>query len=126
MYLEVKNMFVKKDLVKFAVLSIAIAALLSTMCFAADEPKAAPKPDVVKVQGIVNVTKDANNVVTKVVVVAEKEIYNVVLDAKGLDLGKTMDGKKAEIQGTVAKKGTELLLTVQSFKAVEVAPPKPE
>ena len=119
-------MFVRKDLVKLAILSIAAAALLSSMCFAADKtPAEQPKPNVVKVQGLVNVTKDANNVVTKVVVVAEKEIYDVVLDAKGLELGKTMEGKKVEVQGTVAKKGTELWLTVQSFKAVEVAP-KPE
>lgn len=119
-------MFVKKDSVKLAVLLIAAAALLGSMCFAAEKPPAEqPKPNVVKVQGIVNVTKDANDVITKVVVVAEKETYNVVLDAKGLELGKTMDAKKVEVQGTVAKKGTELWLTVQSFKAVEVAP-KPE
>ena len=116
-------MFVKKDLVKLAILSIAAAALLSSMCFAADKTQAEqPKPDVVKVQGVVNVTKDANDVITKVVVVAEEEDYNVVLDAKGLELGQKMADKKVEVQGVVEKKDNELWLTVQSYKAVEEAP----
>lgn len=117
-------MFVKKDLVKLAVMSIAAAALLISICFAADETQAVeqPEPDVVKVQGVVNVTTDANDVITKVVLVAEKEDYNVVLDAKGLELGKMMEGKKVEAQGVVELKGSELWLTVQSYKAVEEAP----
>jgi hypothetical protein len=114
----------KKDVVKLAILSIAAAALLSSVCFAADEPKAPeqPKPDVVKVQGIVHVTRDANDVITKVTLAAETEVYNVVLDAKGLELGKTMKGKKVEVEGVVSKKNNQTWITVQSYKPAEEAP----
>lgn len=117
-------MFVKKDVVKLAILSIAGAALLSSICFAADGTQAVeqPKPEVVKVQGVVHVTKDANDVITKVVVAAEKENYNVVLDAKGLELGKTMKDKKVEVEGVVSKKDNQTWITVQSYKPVEEAP----
>jgi len=115
-------MFVKKDLVKLAIVSIAAAALLISICFAADETQVVEQPSVVKVQGVVNVTKDANDVITKVVVVTEKEEYNVVLDAKGLELGKTMQDKKVEVQGVVTKKYDQLWLTVQSYKPAEEAP----
>ena len=117
-------MFMKKELVKLAILSIAGVALLSSVCFAADEPKAPeqPKPDVVKVQGVVHVARDANDVITKVTVAAEKEVYNVVLDAKGLELGKTMKGKKVEVEGIVSKKDNQTWITVKSYKPVEEAP----
>jgi hypothetical protein len=116
-------MFVKKDFVKLAILSIAAAALVSSVCFAAEaeRPKPAPKPEVVKVQGVVNVTKDANDAIIKVVLVAAEKNYNVVLDVKGLELG-AMDGKKVEVEGIVAKKVDELWITVQSFKEVVEAP----
>jgi hypothetical protein len=116
-------MFVSKDFVKLAIMSIAAAALLSSICFAADETQAVeqPKPSVVKVQGVVSVTTDANDVITKVVLVTEDEDYNVVLDAKGLELGKMMEGEKVEVQGVVEDKSGELWLTVQSYKAIEEA-----
>ena len=80
-------MLTKKNLVNLAILLIAGTALLSTVCFAAEQTPGAPgveQPKVVKVQGVVNVTKDANDVITKVTVVTkDKVVYNVVLNLKG-------------------------------------------
>jgi hypothetical protein len=115
-------MLAKKDLVKLAILLIVGTALLSTVCFAA-EPNTAEPPKLVKVQGVVNVTKDANDVITKVTVVTkDKVVYNVTLDVKGLELGKAMAGKEVEVEGTVSKKGIQDWIKVQSYKAVEKAP----
>ncbi len=128
-------MLVKKDLVKLAVLLIAGVALLSAVCFAA-EPNRPSLEEVlkpVKVQGMVNVTKDANAVITKVTVVTKDKVaYNVTLDAKGMELGKTMANKEVEAMGIVSKKGMQDWIKVESYKAVEKAPeaaapaPKPE
>ena len=123
-------MLVKKDLVKLAILLIAGTALLSAVCFAA-EPNLAEPPKPVKVQGMVNVTKDVNDVITKVTVVTkDKVVYNVALDVKGLDLGKAMANKEVEVEGIVSEKGTQKWIKVQSYKVVEKAPeaapaPKP-
>ena len=122
-------MLVKKDLVKLAVLLIAGTALLSAVCFAA-EPNLAEPPKLVKVQGMVNVTKDANEITKVTVVTKDKVVYIVTLDVKGLELGKAMANKEVEVEGTVSKKGIQEWIKVQSYKAVEKAPeaapaPKP-
>jgi hypothetical protein len=117
------NMLAKKDLVRLAILLIAGTALLSTVCFAAEETPGVEQPKVVKVQGVVNVTKDANDVITKVTVVTkDKVVYNVVLNLKGLDLGKVMANKEVEVEGIVSKEGVQNWIKVQSYKAVEKAP----
>jgi len=116
-------MLVKKDLVKLAILLIAGTALLSSVCFAAEE---APKA-VKVVQGVVTVTKDANNVINKVTLTAkDKVVYNITLDEKGKELGKTMASKEVEVSGTISKEAGQETITVMTFKAVEAAPvPKP-
>jgi hypothetical protein len=120
-------MLVKKDLVKLAILLIAGTALLSSVCFAAEQ---APKP-VKVVQGVVTVTKDANNVINKVTLTTkDKVVYNVELNMKGLELGKTMASKEVEVSGTISKEAGEETIKVMTFKAVEKAPeaapaPKP-
>jgi hypothetical protein len=123
-------MLVKKDLVKLAILLIAGTALLSAVCFAAEPTPGAEPPKLVKVQGVVNVTKDVNDVITKVTVVTkDKVVYNVTLDVKGLELGKAMANKEVEVEGTVSKKGIQEWIKVHSYKEVEKAPapaPKPE
>jgi len=126
-------MLAKKDLVKLAILLIAGTALLSAVCFAAEQTPGAEPPKLVKVQGVVGVTEDASGVITKVTLTTKDEVvYNVVLDAKGLELGKGMAGKEVEVEGTVSKavKGIQDWIKVQSYKAVEKAPeaapaPKP-
>jgi hypothetical protein len=124
-------MLAKKDLVKLAILLIAGTALLSAVCFAAEQTPGAEQPKLVKVQGVVNVTKDANDVITKVTVVTkDKVVYIVVLDPKGRELGKTMANKEVEVEGTVSKEAGQETIKVISYKAVEKAPevapaPKP-
>jgi hypothetical protein len=119
-------MLAKNGLLKLAILLIAGTALLSSVCFAAERTPAA-EPNLVKVQGVVKVTKDANDVITKVTVVTKDDVvYNVRLNAKGLDLGKTMAGKEVEVQGTVQKRGYQNWIDVQSYKEVEKTPPKVE
>jgi hypothetical protein len=116
-------MLVKKDLVKLAILLIAGTALLSAVCFAAEPTPGAEQPQLVKVQGMVNVTKDANNVITKVTVVTkDKVVYNVTLDAKGLELGKAMAYKEVEVEGTVSEEDIRKWIKVESYKEVEKAP----
>jgi hypothetical protein len=116
-------MLAKKNLVKLAVLLIAGTVLLSAVCFAAEKAPGAEQPKLVKVQGVVNVNKDANDLVTKVTVTTkEKVVYNVKLDAKGLELGKKMAGKEVEVEGTISKKGAQEWIIIESYKAVEKAP----
>jgi hypothetical protein len=116
----------KKDLVKLAIVSIAGTALLSAVCFAA-EPS---PPEPVKVQGMVNVNKDVNDVITKVTVVTkDKVVYHVMLDEKGKELGKAMAYKEVEVEGIVSEIGIQKWIKVQSYKEVEKAPkaaPAPE
>ena len=115
-------MLTKKNLVKLAVVLIAATALLNTVCFAAD---AEPKP-VKVVQGVVTVTKDANNVINKVTLTAkDKVVYNVVLDEKGKELGKTMASKEVEVSGILSKEAGQETIKVMTFKAVEKVPEAP-
>jgi thymidylate synthase ThyX len=123
-------MLAKKDLVKLAILLIAGTALLSTVCFAAEQAPGVEPPKLVKVQGVVNVTKDANEITKVTLTTKDKVVYNIVLNMKGLDLGKEMADKEVEVEGTVSKKGTQEWIRVRSYKEVEKAPeaaptPKP-
>jgi hypothetical protein len=121
-------MLTKKNLVKLVIVLIAGTALLSAVCFAAEKAPGAEQPKLVKVQGVVNVNKDANDLVTKVTVTTkEKVVYNVRLDAKGLELGKKMAGKEVEVEGTISMKGAQEWIIIESYKAVEKTPaPAPE
>jgi hypothetical protein len=121
-----KNMLVKKGLVNLAILLIAGTAL-SAVCFAAEQTPGMEPPKTTKVQGVVSVTKDANDIITKVTLVtADKVVYHVALNAKGLELGKEMADKEVEVDGIVSKRGDQEWIRVQSYKAVEKAAPKTE
>jgi thymidylate synthase ThyX len=121
-------MLAKKDLVKLAIVLIAGTALLSAVCFAAEQAPGVESPKLVKVQGVVSVTKDANDVITKVTLTTkDKAVYNVVLSMRGLDLGKEMADKEVEVEGIVSKRDTQDWIRVRSYKQVEKAPaPKTE
>jgi hypothetical protein len=115
-------MLTKKNLVKLAIVLIAGTALLSAVCFAAEPTPGVEQPKLVKVQGVVNVTKDANDVITKVTVVTkDKVVYNVKLDVKGRELGKVMANKEVEVEGTVSKEAGRETIKVVSYKEVEKA-----
>ena len=97
------------------VLVLMASALLASGLFAAE----APKPNVVKLQGVVSTSRDANDVIVSVQLTADAVNYEVVLDAKGKELGEQMDGETAEVVGTVSEKDGQKWLTVSAFKRVE-------
>jgi hypothetical protein len=105
-------MFVKKQRVGIVLLAMLTTAILASTCFAAEG-------EAIKSQGVVSVTKDANEVITAVQLVTDAGTYNVELDAKGLELGEDMDGQKVEIEGVVSEKDNQKWLKVLMFKAVE-------
>lgn len=94
---------------------VAAGALLASCLFAEEAPGA----DVVKLQGVVSVSRDANDVITSVQLTAEDVNYEVVLDAKGKELGEQMDGEKVEVEGTVSEQDGKKMLTVTAFTRIE-------
>jgi len=105
-------MFVKKQRVGIVLLAMLTTAILASTCFAAEG-------ETVKLQGVVSVTKDANDVITAVQLVAGEDTYSVVLDANGLKLGDEMEGEKVEVEGVVSKEGDQKWLKVLTFKEIE-------
>jgi phage-related protein len=115
-------MLTKKNLVNLAILLIAGTMLLGSVCFAAEQSPRMEQLKVVKVQGVVNVIKDANDVISGVTVVTEDEVvYNVVLNAKGLELGKEMADREVEVEGVVSNQDGQNWIEVHSYKQVEEA-----
>jgi type II secretory pathway component PulC len=85
--------------------------------FAADAN--APANKIVKLKGIVSVTKDANNVVTSVkLTTSTKVVYNVTLDKKGEELA-GHNGKEVEADCVITEKNGQKWAQVQEFKIVE-------
>ena len=105
-------MFVKKQRVGIVLLAMLTTAILASTCFAAEG-------ETVKLQGVVSVARDANDVITAVQLAADAGTYNVELDAEGLELGEDMDGEKVEVEGIVSQKDNQKWLKVLTFKAVE-------
>jgi hypothetical protein len=108
-------MLVGKQRMATLILAMVTALLLTTVSLAAENPE----PNSVTLQGSVSVLRDANDVVVSVQLITDKVTYEVVLDEKGIALGKEMDGKDVEVQGVVSEKDKQKWLTVQSYKAVE-------
>jgi hypothetical protein len=108
-------------------LCVAICLLLSSVAYS-EAPKEAPapekpKPVEVKLEGTVSVVRDANDNITSVKLTTTlKGVYEVMLNTTGLELGKTMDGKKVEVEGIVSHKDGEKLVDVKSFKPVAEKP----
>jgi hypothetical protein len=119
-------MLTGKKMVGVVLLAVCLSIVVSSVGFAADPnapaQPAPEEPKMLKVQGMVNVVKDANNVITAVTVKAKEVVYNVVLDKKGLELGEKMANKEAEVHGTIVKKDGKESLKVVSYKPVEEKP----
>ncbi len=103
-------MFVKNQRMGIALLAILTTALLASTCFAAEG-------DVVKLQGTVSVTKEAD-VIKSIQLTTDAGAYSVELDENGLAL-EEMDGKKVEVEGTVSEKDGQKVLKVLTFEAIE-------
>jgi hypothetical protein len=106
-----------KSTIKSLVVCALVLALGTGYIFAAEEKKAEAAPAQVTVVGKVMVTKDAQNAVTAIKLVAEKATYNVTLDAKGKELA-GMANKQVQAKGTVADKAGAKTMTVAEFKEV--------
>jgi len=106
-----------KKMVVSAVVVLFIAAYVGA------QQADAPKPDQITVVGMVQKTVDAEGKLTAVKVVAPKGTYDVTLDANGIKLA-DLDGKKAQVKGTVAEVDGKKVLTVASFKEVAAPPAK--
>ena len=95
-----------------------------------ETPRAAPKEkskDLNLVIGIVTIAKDNDGNIAEIKVTAHKDlVYRVVLDEKGIELGKTMADKRARIEGTLETKGEVQWLTVKTIDELKRAETKPK
>jgi hypothetical protein len=85
-----------------------------------NQPKE-PAENLLVVKGIVSMTNDREGKITAVKITAGKEkiVYEVVLNAKGTELGEKMDGKIVRVTGTVETKDTAKWITVKTYSEVQ-------
>jgi hypothetical protein len=115
-----------KKMVKLLVLVMAATMLVTLVARAADANKPEPpKPVIVKVQGTVSVVKDANEIKSAKVTTKEKVVYQVVLNTKGLELAKNLNGKEVILTATVTQQDGQKWLDVRSFREVQKTPEAP-
>jgi hypothetical protein len=105
-------MSVKKQKMGIVFLTMLTAVLLASSCFAAEG-------ETVKLQGVVSVIRDANDVITSVLLVTDEGTYNVELDEKGEELGENMEDQKAQVEGVVSEEDNQKWLKVLKFSPVE-------
>lgn len=85
------------------------------------EKPAASKQPAVTMQGSVSAVKSEDGIVISVsLAVDPNTVYKVYLNEKGMELGRTMDGKKVEVKGSISERIKKLLI-VDEFKAAEAA-----
>jgi hypothetical protein len=119
-------------LVGVVAVCMLLAIVSNVMAADANQPKGTPKEksNDSNIIGIVTVVKDSNENITDVKLKVHRElVYQVVLDEKGKELGKTMANKRAKIEGTVDIKGDVHWLTVKTFsefKPKTEARPRPK
>ena len=106
----------RKQLIGSVCLAMTVTLVLGLVSLAA----VGSEPKVVTLQGFVSTYVDANGVVESVQLTTDENVtYEVVLDEKGIELGKKMDGKEVEVNGIVTEKDEQKWVKVQSFKALE-------
>ena len=108
-------MSAKKQEMGIVFLAMLTTVLLASTSLAEEEPGS----EVVKLRGLVSVLRDANDVIISVQLVTDEDTYDVVLDAKGLELGEKMEDEAVEVEGVVSKEDDQKWLKVLTFKAVE-------
>lgn len=107
-------------LVGMVAVCMLLAVVSNVMAADANQPKGKATDSNSLVIGVVTVVKGNDGNITEIKVTAHRElIYKVVLDAKGIELGKTMADKRARIEGTIEKKGEVQWLTVKTFGEVK-------
>jgi hypothetical protein len=111
---------------KVIILTIAAAmlAFLSVSVVKAAEPNV-PKSEPISVIGTVTVAKDAAGKITAIHLSnIKKGTFSIVLDKKGKELGRKMNGKMVKVTGMETIKGTEKWLTVEKYSEVKKAKEK--
>jgi len=70
--------------------------------------------------GTVQATKDQTGAITSVQIITAEGVYEVALDQKGIEIGKTMDGQTVDAVGTITEKKRLFIgrnkVTVKSFE----------
>lgn len=100
-------------------ISIVFLAMLTTTLLASTSFAEEAKVETVRLEGFVSVVKDANDAITSVRLFTDEDIYNVVLDEKGLELGSKMEFSEVEVEGIVSEKGDQKWLKVLTFKEIK-------
>ncbi len=108
-------MSAKKQEMCIVFLAMLTTALLASASLAAE----GSEPEIVKLEGFVSVLKDVNDVIISVELVTDEKAYDVVLNAKGLELAEQMEGEEVEVEGVISKEDDQEWLKVLTFKAIE-------
>ncbi len=109
-------MLVAKEKLQGVFVAMLVSLLFCSVGLAADEPGT----DVVTVEGMVSVVRDANDQITSVQLTADDgSVYQITLDAKGIALGDEMEDEQAQVHGKVSEKDGAKWLTVLSYKAAK-------
>ena len=116
-----------------AVTTCVLLGLVSdTQAADPNQPKKMARNKEVVVVGTVSAVKDNDGNATDVKIKTAKDlIYQVTLDDKGKELGKTMADKKVRVVGTLETKGEVKWLTIIKFSEQKArpepnSPPKPK
>jgi hypothetical protein len=112
------------------VMCILLGFVSNLLAADANQPKKTPKEAVKEKTtaiGTVSESKDKDGNVAQVMVkVSKNVVYQVVLNVKGRELGKTMSGKKVKVVGEVKVQGDIKWLTVDKFEEQPKVEPKPQ
>ena len=109
-------------LVGVVAVCMILAVVSNAMAADVNQPKGTPKekPKDLPITGVVSVTKDNDGNFTEIKVTVHKSlVYKVVLNEKGIELGKTMADKRVRIEGTTEKKGEVEWVTVKTFTEIK-------
>jgi hypothetical protein len=108
-------MSAKKQIMCLVSLAMLTTGLLTLVSLAAEQPEQKP----VKLEGFVSVERDANDMIISVQLDTAEEVYEVVLDKKGIALGEEMEDEEVEVKGKVLEKDERKWLQVLAYKAIE-------
>jgi hypothetical protein len=119
-----KCVFLKDFNMKKLILLAVLAGFLfvsAAMARDPNDPNAPAKEP--RFRGKVAVVKNAEGVIAEVKLESRRlGTFDIVLDAKGKELGEKMAGKNVVIKGTVVDRGGKKWLTVESYKEIQRPP----
>ncbi len=106
--------------VLFAVVALAGSLVLAAgTAGSGTEPKT---PESIRVEGLVQVVKDANNVVIEVKIASKDTVYNVVLNEKAKNMAGTMENKEVSVRAILTEKKGQKWLEILTFRPVPEKP----